>query len=86
MVELLFQYEKIDGDQFKAVMDGTYEAPAAKPEEVAPEAQGDAIPAAFTRTIPVPGHWPLMKPAATDVLCGGKQNRPERALAYGRGP
>ena len=61
-------------------LDGTWQA------EVAPEAQGDAIPAAFTRTIPVPGHWPLMKPAATDVLCGGKQNRPERALAYGRGP
>ena len=47
-------------------LDGTWQA------EVAPEAQGDAIPAAFTRTIPVPGHWPLMKPAAkagkTDAL------------------
>ena len=47
-------------------LDGTWQA------EVVPEAQGDAIPAAFTRTIPVPGHWPLMKPVAkadnTDAL------------------
>ena len=28
------------------------------------DAQGDVIPAAFTRIIPVPGHWPLMKPSA----------------------
>ena len=47
-------------------LDGTWRA------EVVPEAQGDVLPATFTRTIPVPGHWPLMKPAAkagkTDAL------------------
>ena len=40
-------------------LDGTWEA------EVAPEAQGEAIPAAFTRTIPVPGHWPSLPGDAT---------------------
>ena len=39
-------------------LDGMWQA------EVAQDAQGDAMPAAFTRTIPVPGHWPLMKPSA----------------------
>ena len=47
-------------------LDGTWQA------EPAPEARGDAMPGAFTRTIPVPGHWPLMKPSAeaghTDAL------------------
>ena len=47
-------------------LDGTWQA------EIAPDAAGDAMPAAFTRTIPVPGHWPLMTPAAkagkTDAL------------------
>ena len=39
-------------------LDGTWQA------EVAPDAQGETLPTAFTRTIPVPGHWPLMKPSA----------------------
>lgn len=39
-------------------LDGTWQA------EPAPEARGDVPPAAFTHTIPVPGHWPLMKPEA----------------------
>ena len=47
-------------------LDGAWQA------EIAPDAAGDAMPAAFTRTIPVPGHWPLMTPAAkagkTDAL------------------
>ena len=42
-------------------LDGTWQA------EVVADAQGDVMPAAFTRTIPVPGHWPLMKPA---MPCG----------------
>ena len=33
-------------------LDGTWQA------EAVPEALGEAIPTAFTRTIPVPGHWP----------------------------
>ena len=37
-------------------LDGTWQA------EAVPEARGESIPTAFTRTIPVPGHWPLMKP------------------------
>ena len=45
-------------------LDGIWQA------EVAQDAQGDAMPAAFTRTIPVPGHWPLMKPS---VPCGKKE-------------
>ena len=45
-------------------LDGIWQA------EVAQDAQGDALPAAFTRTIPVPGHWPLMKPSAP---CGKKE-------------
>ena len=45
-------------------LDGMWQA------EVAQDAQGDAMPAAFTRTIPVPGHWPLMKPS---VPCGKKE-------------
>ena len=45
-------------------LDGIWQA------EVAQDAQGDAMPAAFTRTIPVPGHWPLMKPSAP---CGKKE-------------
>ena len=47
-------------------LDGTWQA------EPMPEAEGDALPATFTHTIPVPGHWPLMSPAAasgkTDAL------------------
>lgn len=47
-------------------LDGTWQA------EPAPEARGDVPPAAFTHAIPVPGHWPLMSPAAasgkTDAL------------------
>jgi hypothetical protein len=43
-------------------LDGTWQA------EAVPEALGEAIPAAFTRTIPVPGHWPLMKPAVKDNM------------------
>lgn len=39
-------------------LDGTWQA------EPAPEARGDVPPAAFTHAIPVPGHWPLMSPAA----------------------
>ena len=39
-------------------LDGTWQA------EVALDAQGETLPTAFTRTIPVPGHWPLMKPSA----------------------
>ena len=45
-------------------LDGTWQA------EIAQDAQGDAMPAAFMRTIPVPGHWPLMKPSAP---CGKKE-------------
>ena len=45
-------------------LDGIWQA------EVAQDAQGDAMPAAFMRTIPVPGHWPLMKPSAP---CGKKE-------------
>ena len=45
-------------------LDGIWQA------EVAQDAQGDAMPAAFTRAIPVPGHWPLMKPSAP---CGKKE-------------
>ena len=47
-------------------LDGTWQA------EPAPEAQGEVPPAVFSHTIPVPGHWPLMTPAAasgkTDAL------------------
>ena len=43
-------------------LDGTWQA------EAVPEVRGEAIPAAFTRTIPVPGHWPLMKPAVKDNM------------------
>ena len=43
-------------------LDGTWQA------EAVPEAWGETIPAAFTRTIPVPGHWPLMKPAVKDNM------------------
>lgn len=47
-------------------LDGTWQA------EPAPEAQGDVPPTSFSHTIPVPGHWPLMSPAAapgkTDAL------------------
>ena len=43
-------------------LDGTWQA------EAVPEARGEVIPAAFTRTIPVPGHWPLMKPAVKDNM------------------
>lgn len=43
-------------------LDGTWQA------EAVPEARGETIPAAFTRTIPVPGHWPLMQPAVKDNM------------------
>lgn len=36
-------------------LDGTWQA------EVVQDAHGDALPVAFTRTIPVPGHWPLTR-------------------------
>ena len=43
-------------------LDGTWQA------EAVPEVRGEAVPAVFTRTIPVPGHWPLMKPAVKDNM------------------
>ena len=60
-------------------LDGTWQS------EVVPDAQGESIPAAFTRTIPVPGHWPLMEPAAkagkTDELwCRTIWKAPEELL------
>ena len=43
-------------------LDGMWQA------EAVPEVRGDTIPAAFTRSIPVPGHWPLMKPVVKDNM------------------
>ena len=53
-VAALFFAESVATASFS--LDGTWQA------EVVPDAQGDAIPARFSRNIPVPGHWPLMKP------------------------
>ena len=47
-----------DGVAVKPIsLDGTWQV------EPAPESRGDMPPVAYTHTMPVPGHWPLMSPS-----------------------